>query len=1509
MALKAISTNEIVTGNTFSGSAGPITPRSSTSGVMGVDEYFYSFPTNSTTLNGEGALKFQTGTSIVIGDPVVNTNVNLTSTPTLTNQNAPYNYFPQTPDWDAEISYSVGDLVDFNGTAYTCTTDVVPNPERTSFSIGFDNTVGSTGVNTGQQGITFGGFPAGTVSKQRTALDAGGNPNGTVPSTYTNFRIQNDNTRGLYEQSATQVNIFGFTRIAAQNINQWITHTIEILNDPSISDFRPEDSDFFNFVTTQAAVGGVTTMTFTPRLTTVWPSTINFVSSDFPPYITDSFAVTTIGGNDDPTIATGSWSQTGTLIVNSWVLNSSSIVPLNTEGYVTNDTDMTVRVLRQYDSDSGDGLNFTMIQSDDTACAPVFYGVNFCFDTTQATPNMNLIGQANSSVTGSDGQAIAQLYNCAVTMLGSSDFRFLGDRYLLNGLDYTSYGTAGTLVFGKASIFAPRGIKYSLPNVTNLRNRTGTVHCEGGSVTANDKDYTYVFENPSMPNFSTFVPISGLVNADEDVGLLPINATDCPPIPYANLPANLLGSVTKPIPLGTRDTSFITYQRTMNNAAVFCQRVKIATPTRPGQNDKWTFRVIKSATNTLLQDRSEAKTVLWQGNSRTSNGALVTSANTTFNTTTEYFGTSGDPVITNTAGNGTRNLKVLQTANDNNLLESNDVPVYFSFDGDGTGQVTNLILPTHSGLPFPSFSTTETDQNYFFYSYKIIAQNDYFGTKVFNITFDPLDSNFPTGMGEEGWNNLELSANDVALDSAFVTPFDLSADAFLNFQQIYDGLKTFQRERDSDTAYASSHRTSDATFLTRTDKEFHTIEPNWSRILTGRAVQTDGTTLGLKTVNSFAAGSLTNVDSVTITGNMDMEIFRANSLGLIINCATATNLSGNLAGTLTNSSASTTTNNIVITKTGTLNGDWTLTGVSTDADELISANSNGAWSVSGVLNHAGQHTGNINLTTTGVLAHSIGGSTTGNITSNSTGTTSVSGTITGNYTGTSGLLTTSPSTNITGTTTVGAGNLFLRGEYGGKVTAGNATTFHNIDATITSGGLELGTSSADANLIQGTITAPVTVGNGNTTIDATVVGDITTGNGLTISNGTLTGNWTAGTSEFILDASSRITGTLTKSGSGDNNRLTVNPGAIISGIDLVVPSGTLQVYGVSTGFNSVTGNVNFNDLGTTTTTFQVGSGLPSGRVILKKRIAGRGVFIKDVAHTAGTVTALSTFANSSSSPTDYDIYYKPTNVTGPNGVFYQTTFIKSDNSATTNRTIDVTANAYAGSLIEPARGADLTGLSATMGTVTTSATANIIISGATLSQIDSIKTQALMLRVTDDANYLNLLANNNADIDFILPFLQSGTTINQTAFTLIASIQQLITAVIGTGTGTLIGTITVGTATFPSVFIFPNSVGLTGLEAEAACKDALDANDLTKTNVDGIIAQNTTIPAANQADLDARELTKVNVDGIIAQNTTIPAANQADLDARDLTKVNVDGIIAQNTTIPAANQADLDDEE
>ena len=702
--------------------------------------------------------------------------------------------------------------------------------------------------------------------------------------------------------------------------------------------------------------------------------------------------------------------------------------------------------------------------------------------------------------------------------------------------------------------------------------------------------------------------------------------------------------------------------------------------------------------------------------------------------------------------------------------------------------------------------------------------------------------------------------------------------------------------------------------ITDTDSEVNTINGT----ITG-SVTTAGS--GLHTMNGNVTGlvALTNGSISADSNSVKSSTITASGTGDSL-------VDGTVASKVTLGNAST---------KHTVGADISANGLDmgTGAQHLVSGSIVGAVSTTGTISTSSTYLGSTTIDATGAGDSIVNGTSGGKVTlaNATTGHTvgaTISGggldmgtgahTVTGSVTGavaTTGSLTTG--LVYSGSSTInasGTGDSTIAGTSANKVTLGNATTKHTVSATIQSNGLTMGTgtlhalsgdttgaitttgtissssifrarstvtsTATGANNIEGeidglltlgagnqtidaTLKAGATLGNGNHTIDGTLTGPITTANGNTALNGQLTGNLTDGTGTLTFGGAASMTGTLTKNGSTNANSLTLTI-AQAGTIDLVVTTGTLEVFGPleTNEFKSITGNVSFNPL-PSNTTFVIEANRPSGRVIFKNRTTG--VIISDGTHTLNTLTTLGTFINSTTNPISYDIYYKPTNTTGANGIFYQTTIVNGNTNSMIERVVGVTVIPHADILIQSAKIEDLTGLVATMSTVVAQTTADINLSGAT-SQISSAKTQALFLRVTDDANYLNLMANNNTERDFILPSIQSGTEIDQSRFTIQATDQQSVTALAATGTGTLVGTITIGGRVFAAVFIFPNPAGLSQPEARQACIEALERSDLTQENVEGIIAQNTTIPAANKDELDSRRVTRENMNnlGILA---------------------------------------------
>ena len=271
---------------------------------------------------------------------------------------------------------------------------------------------------------------------------------------------------------------------------------------------------------------------------------------------------------------------------------------------------------------------------------------------------------------------------------------------------------------------------------------------------------------------------------------------------------------------------------------------------------------------------------------------------------------------------------------------------------------------------------------------------------------------------------------------------------------------------------------------------------------------------------------------------------------------------------------------------------------------------------------------------------------------------------------------------------------------------------------------------------------------------------------------------------------------------------------------------------------STTGNGTIiipEDLGKTL--FQVGSALPSGRVILKERGSAAGVFIFDDSHTTGSTTALLETPNVSSNAVTYDLYYQPTNTFGTDGAFYVTNVLDGTNDADINVIIQPTSVEHADVLTTAAENADLTGLSAVLDASVSSTSAKIDITG-TNSSTTAEQTQAILLRVVDDEHYLNLMANNGSLIDYLLPDINSETVVNTSALTLNTgeTAQQSVRGVKSVGSGNLVATIdTQGPfGDIDSVIVIPGETGITSLDVQSATGKVLDDRLVTANNLENI---------------------------------------------------------------------------
>ena len=695
------------------------------------DEYVF---THSNETDGNtGALRFESGANCVIGSPNVDSTVNYGTVNSLTATNGPYR-FNTTKTWASAATISST----IQGLAAKLEFDF-PDPLSglQILGIGGNNALASQASNSDAWVVCTSGTPSGT---QRI-----------WSGRFSNFIDTSPVSNGTSEIHVRSSADGGSETVNADNaVAGWDAMSSDP-NNPTVVNQRGSSTEVFQAYRNFTATNESGILTFTRNTAGSVPTPTNFILGSGSVSFTDGndivsftitgtssglsngdFVATDINGSNETTITsldtssgntvimledTTGWTGTSAVfkgtesITGTWGVNPNSVVPLNSSGGVDIQNRTTLRLTGGYDGDDTGSpvrTNYTMFSSDSIDCRPILYGVDIKMDSTQPTTAsnrgfMNLVGQANNQFNASaDGRSTVQFHDCSVAVTASSNFRFSGFNYLINGLSYVTYAPSGAFEFPQVPLFTPQGLSLAAPNINDTRFRAFLFFCNQGTTddAATRALRTHTFENPSAPNYCAYNG-SSRAFADLSVGATVINGTDCAPVPFAASTIDN-SSPTKTLPLGSTGID-INGRDMMSNTVLFTQRYRI---TLPGST-AWTVRVIKSSTSSALWDSSQQATnVAWQGRTRSIAGLVTTGADTTFNTTTEYFPTAvqvADPTTQETS-TGRRNLRVLDTSSVTGKLQTNDVPIYFGYDGlstirDVEGENVNridLVLPTHS---------------------------------------------------------------------------------------------------------------------------------------------------------------------------------------------------------------------------------------------------------------------------------------------------------------------------------------------------------------------------------------------------------------------------------------------------------------------------------------------------------------------------------------------------------------------------------------------------------------------------------------------------------------------------------------------------------------------------------------------------------------------------------------------------------------------------------------------
>ena len=254
---------------------------------------------------------------------------------------------------------------------------------------------------------------------------------------------------------------------------------------------------------------------------------------------------------------------------------------------------------------------------------------------------------------------------------------------------------------------------------------------------------------------------------------------------------------------------------------------------------------------------------------------------------------------------------------------------------------------------------------------------------------------------------------------------------------------------------------------------------------------------------------------------------------------------------------------------------------------------------------------------------------------------------------------------------------------------------------------------------------------------------------------------------------------------------------------------------------------------------------PSGRFIVRDLGANTNTV---GTHTFGAESDILDIANVSSGATSFRIYYKPNN---SGSIFYSTFVQDVANDSNGDANISLISVRHADALTDSA--AIATPPTSSLMIDTTDSSKGLVTIGTTGTPSNEAQTLRMFLDLTDDNDYITLLADNEALNDFIRPN-KAGTTIDQSILTLTATAQRQLQAV-SPQSGFTIADLSGG---IPTVIIFPASTGISvadvvaGVNAsEVATNSAAAATNAADAATNASAAQT----AAESASTEAQNAT------------------------------------------------------
>ena len=541
----------------------------------------------------------------------------------------------------------------------------------------------------------------------------------------------------------------------------------------------------------------VTSSSFSGVDTNIYPSNGTAGVANFDDY---SFLATdgiTFGNNaaciiGKPTVVDGTALAANTLdTTNSpylwngtqYVPNPSSIIQV-TDGEYNIEERVTVRK-------SGAWTQNENIFEGDNTCRPVFYGVDWKID---APNHCNWVGNNNAYTA-----AAPVFIDNTIQMLGQTGFAFRlrGDNYVIDGLTWTSMANVGApaMEFATPPKVAPRGLVIAHPRLTDLGARTALAFLNNGTANAaGDPDNRFVFEALDAPNFPVYFGGSNAFGSSGR-GASMINSLGSP-VPFDSATSSPDASASGTninVQLNSRDIPHVLGGGQLGQF----QRVNINFDATG-----YTLRIRRVGVESYIHGDFDAS-VFYKGGTKTSNGGLNRTTSN-YDSTTPSLGASTNSSVQSDA-TGTIDWDFVTDAAFDGTFRGE------GYDVEVAGTEMSVVLPAYMQLQIASSGTGGRTFPTVFFGWEIYALHEERGiTQVETLSFLPDTFDTRYGNGQDIQINFATNA-----DVLYTSSRDISTSgAITDGAYLHDAVKDYQVERNSTTAYDTSHLNSNVGIVT-----------------------------------------------------------------------------------------------------------------------------------------------------------------------------------------------------------------------------------------------------------------------------------------------------------------------------------------------------------------------------------------------------------------------------------------------------------------------------------------------------------------------------------------------------------------------------------------------------------------------------------------------------------------------------------------------------------------------